>query len=304
MTDHFIQRRKPARDLLAPFAERVETDENAYKGEVVLYYPSAIPDAAERELYSAMAQVRQGANLKGGIPRLEAAIEKYRPAEGEFYFELAEAYGKSGLTDKAIAMYEQALRRKPDFRPAVQRLEVTLGRSGRLSQAAEMLQKALATAPEDTAILGLVYAGLGKTREAVETPQKALRLDPDFPDAYNNLGGALQELGDRAGAEAAWREAVRVQPDLAEAQKNLANVLSGTGQLLAHDQRHEPSHEEEGERRALLPQADRSRDLHAVRPGPEAHGHHRLRFRPWPPRYQPASLLRRHAGRCAHHHAL
>src|SRR5439155_3052317 len=190
--DHFIQRRKPARDLLAPLAERVETDESAYKGEVVLYYPPAIPDGAERELYLAMAQVRQGANLKGGIPRLEAAIEKYRPAEGEFYFELAEAYGKSGLTDKAIGMYEQALRRKPDFRPAVQRLGVTLGGFGRLAQAAEMLQKALATAPEDVAMLndlGLVYAGLGKRREAVETLQKALRLDPDFPDAYNNLGG-------------------------------------------------------------------------------------------------------------------
>src|SRR5439155_655056 len=95
------------------------------------------------EHYRSVCQGCHGAGL-------EAAIEKYRPAEGEFYFELAEAYGKSGLTDKAIAMYEQALRRKPDFRPAVQRLGVMLGRSGRLSQAAEMLQKALATAPEDT----------------------------------------------------------------------------------------------------------------------------------------------------------
>ena len=234
MTDHFIQRRKPARNLLAPLAERVETEENSYKGEVVLYYPPAIPDEAQRELYLAMAQVRQGANLKGGIPRLEAAIEKYRPAEGEFYFELAEAYGKSGLAVKAIAMYEQALRHKPDFRPAVQRLGAALGRSGRLPQAAETLEKALAAAPEDAALLndlGLAYAGLGRTREAVETLRKALRFDPDFPDAYNNLGGALQELGDRAGAEAAYREAIRVQPDLAEARKNLANLLSSAGRF-------------------------------------------------------------------------
>ena len=80
----------------------------------------------------AMAQVRQEANLKEGIPRLEAAIEKYRPSKAEFYFELAEAYGKSGLTDKVIALYRQTLSRKPEFRPAVQRLAATLGRAGRL----------------------------------------------------------------------------------------------------------------------------------------------------------------------------
>jgi predicted CXXCH cytochrome family protein len=42
MTDHYIQRRKPARDLLAPMAERRETDASAYHGEVVLYYPLSL----------------------------------------------------------------------------------------------------------------------------------------------------------------------------------------------------------------------------------------------------------------------
>src|SRR5258708_4089223 len=37
MTDHYIQRRKPAGDLLAPIAERRETDDTGYRGEVVLY---------------------------------------------------------------------------------------------------------------------------------------------------------------------------------------------------------------------------------------------------------------------------
>src|SRR6185295_3884427 len=43
MTDHYIQRRKPARDLLAPIVERHDTDATAYRGEVVLYYPSQPP---------------------------------------------------------------------------------------------------------------------------------------------------------------------------------------------------------------------------------------------------------------------
>src|SRR5437870_4941315 len=54
MTDHYIQRRQPPRDLLAPISERRETEENSYRGEVVLYYPRTLgnePDNPDRDLY-------------------------------------------------------------------------------------------------------------------------------------------------------------------------------------------------------------------------------------------------------------
>ncbi len=232
MTDHYIQRRKPARDLLAPLAEKIETDENSYRGPVALYYPPALQDSAQQELYLAVAQVRQGANLKEGTSQLEGAIQKYLPAAAEFYFELAEAYRKSGKPEKAIDMFEQAIRRKPDFWPAVQGLGATLARSGRLPQAKETLLKASAMMPENAAVLndlGLVYIGTGETREAVDVLQKASRIDPDYPDTFNNLGGALLRLGDRAGAEAAFRTALQAQPDFAEAHRNLASLLAGGG---------------------------------------------------------------------------
>lgn len=230
MTDHYIQRRKPARDLLAPLAEKMETDDNSYRGPVDLYYPPNLQDGAQQELYLAVAQVRQNANLAEGTARLEAAIQKYHPAEAEFYFELAEAYRKSGKPEKAIDMFEQAIRRKPDFWPAVHGLGSAQVRSGHLPQAKETLLKAVTMMPEDASVLndlGLVYLGAGETREAVDVLQKASRIDPDYSDAYNNLGGALLRLGDRAGAEAAYRTAIQVQPDFAEAHRNLANLLAG-----------------------------------------------------------------------------
>ena len=231
MTDHYIQRRKPARDLLAPIAETIETDESAYRGAVELYYPSKLQDGAQQELYLAVAQVRQGANLINGTSRLEAAIEKYHPAEAEFYFELAEAYRKSGKPEQASAMFEQTLRRKPNFLPAMRGLGTTLAKSGRLQQASQTLLKALQAMPEDASLLndlGLVYIGLGKTQESVDVLRKASGIDPDYPDTYNNLGGALSRLGDRAGAEAAYRTAIQEQPDFPEAHKNLADLLAGT----------------------------------------------------------------------------
>ena len=230
MTDHYIQRRKLARNLLAPLAEKMETDDNSYRGRVDLYYPPSLQDGAQQELYLAVAQVRQGANLTEGTAQLEAAMQKYHPAEAEFYFELAEAYRKSGKPEKAIEMFQQTIRRKPDFWPAVQGLGATLARSGHLRQARETLLKALPMIPENASVLndlGLVYIGTGETREAVDMLQKASRIDPDYPDTYSNLGGALSRIGDRAGAEAAYRTAIQVQPDFAEAHRNLANLLVG-----------------------------------------------------------------------------
>ena len=229
MTDHYIQRRKPARDLLAPLAEKIETDDNSYRGPVDLYYPPTLQDGAQQELYLAVAQVRQNANLAEGTSRLEAAIRKYHPAEAEFYFELAEAYRKSGKPEKAINMFEQTIRRKPGFSPALHGLGATLARSGNLPKAKETLLKALALMPEDASVandLGLVYLGAGEMREAVDMLEKASRIDPEYSDAYNNLGGALLRLGDRAAAEAAYRTAIQVQPDFAEAHRNLANLLA------------------------------------------------------------------------------
>ena len=92
MTDHYIQRRRAARNLLAEIQETDALRRGDYRGEVALYYPKTLPPTAENELYLALAQVQQESNLTAGIRRLEQAIEKYRPARPDFYYELARAY--------------------------------------------------------------------------------------------------------------------------------------------------------------------------------------------------------------------
>ena len=79
MTDHFIQRVRPARDLTAPLEEAATLAASHYQGEVALYYPPALPPTPETELYLALAQVQQGSNLAAGIPRLQKAIEGHAP---------------------------------------------------------------------------------------------------------------------------------------------------------------------------------------------------------------------------------
>ncbi|HMD49571.1 MAG TPA: hypothetical protein VKG79_10755, partial [Bryobacteraceae bacterium] len=90
MTDHLIQRRKPAGDLLAEKAERRQTDATAYRGAVEFYYPKVSRRESDA-LYFAIAQVSQNSNLKDGIGRLAAAVQKYRPERAEYYLQLADA---------------------------------------------------------------------------------------------------------------------------------------------------------------------------------------------------------------------
>jgi tetratricopeptide (TPR) repeat protein len=229
-TDHYIQRRKPDGDLLAELEERHETGDNAYRGEVVLYYPPKPPP--DGELYVALAQVVEKSNLAGGIRRLAAAIERYAPERVEFAYQLAEAWRNSRQPAKALPLYREVARRNPKFVPGLEGLGSALRRGGQSVEAIDVLRQATAVEPGNAPAwheLGLAYRAEGKMPEAMAALEKAVALDPDLPEAHNNLGIVCLARGDRSRAEAAFREAIRLQPDYADAQDNLANLLSGAG---------------------------------------------------------------------------
>jgi predicted CXXCH cytochrome family protein len=239
-TDHYIQRLRPAGDLLAERAERHETGDQAYRGEVVLYYPERLLAARDNDLYLALAQVVEKSNLTGGIKRLAGAIERDAPERAEFYFGLAEAWRSNGQSSgqnsgqlaKALPLYREAVRRNPKFAFGLQKLGSVLRRSGQHAESAEALRRAAVIAPNDASIwheLGLTYRAQGKMADAIAALQKAVALDPDMPEPHSNLGIVLLAGAERVRAEAAFREAIRIQPDYVDAHNNLGNLLSGTG---------------------------------------------------------------------------
>jgi hypothetical protein len=83
-------------------------------------YPSHV--LPQDEPYVAVAQVRESANLAGGILRLEKLLLSSRPKEPGFHYELAEAMRNAGRPRQAIAYYEQALERSREFTPALRGL--------------------------------------------------------------------------------------------------------------------------------------------------------------------------------------
>ena len=214
MTDHLIQRRPPAGNLLADLPERHETDATAYHGEVVVYYPNPLLPERDRALYTAVAQRRTA--------QLEAAIGQWRPKRAEFYLELGDAWRDQGQFAKAVGPYEHALALKPASPLVMRRLAGALRDSGQTTRASEVLRQASSAAPEDAQ----VWYDLGLLNSDLAALQKAAELDPDLAEAQNTLGAVLAETGTTDRAEVALRAALRIRPAYGDAHANLANLLA------------------------------------------------------------------------------
>ena len=236
MTDHLIQRRKPAGDLLAEKAERRQTDATAYRGAVEFYYPKVSRRESDA-LYFAIAQVSQNSNLKDGIGRLAAAVQKYRPERAEYYLQLADALSNAGRPADALPVYEEAIRHEPESVAALERLAICYSSLKQYARAEAVVEHALKLAPaaELWVQLGIARAGPGNVKEAIAAFEKAAELDPEMAEAYNSAGAMEFESGDAVRGEAALRTAIRAQPNYAPAHDNLGNLLAETGRFAEAD---------------------------------------------------------------------
>lgn len=237
VTDHYIQRRKPAGDLLAEIPERHETGNLAYRGEVLPYYPTVLPPAPANELDLAVAQVIEKSNLGPGMARLAAAIARHAPSGPEYPLHLAEAFEANGQLAKALPIYQDVVRRHPKFAPALAKLGSALRRARRYPEAVAQLRRATIAAPEVALTwheLGLAYRGQGKTPEAMAAMERAIGLDRDFAEAFNNLGVIYVAGREPARAESAFRQAIRIQPESADAHGNLASLLTDFAEARHH----------------------------------------------------------------------
>jgi predicted CXXCH cytochrome family protein len=229
VTDHLIQRNKPAGDLLADIAERHEDAATSYRGEVAPYYPDHPQDSIEGRYYLALAQVRDGANLEKGLPAFEKALEALHSQRPEPYLEFAQALRAAGERSRALMAFQDSLRRDATYVPVLLEYAAALKDAGQPAQAVAIAKRATASAPADPRAwntLGQAQLDLVDFRGARLSFKQALTLDPEMPEAHNGTGIALATIGDPAAGEAEFREAVRVLPNYGEAHGNLANLLA------------------------------------------------------------------------------
>jgi cytochrome c-type biogenesis protein CcmH/NrfG len=232
MTDHYIQAKIPTRDLLADLPETHETDQTAYHGEVIPYYPNPLPESGESRLYTAVAQVANGSNLIAGVRQLATEIDRRKPGQAEFYFVLGEAWRDANIPAAAVSAYEDAARRDPGSGWIVKRLADALRASGKAADALSAMNRAARLWPDDARIqysLGALSLAAGDNTAAVTALKESVRLNPYLPYAHQSLGRAFLDSGNLHAAENEFRAELRIQPDLASAHLDLGRALSKLG---------------------------------------------------------------------------
>lgn len=235
MTDHWIQRRLPARTLLAALNE----DHRPYRGEVVRYLSglasgASAEAAAAGELYWAIAQVKEKSNLQAGLAKLGAAVEQQKPTSPEPWVELALAQMEMGDLEAA----KQGLRRALELDPELVLARYNLGRTcqllGQLDQAVANYHAVLQHDSDHSEAhnnLGLILQSQRRLDVAAQHFQKALVRNPLFADAYNNLGNAFAEEGRWDEALLQFQRALQIEPASADAHNNFGKVYGARGDL-------------------------------------------------------------------------
>ena len=157
--------------------------------------------------------------------------------------------GQRALIEAAVAIYREAVRRRPEDPQSHVTLGIALAEQGHIGEAIAEYRRALQLGQAETGArlylravqlghatgihfyLAATLGRDGRVDDAIAEYREAIRLQPDSVHAWSSLGVLLCEVKHDAGAAAeAFRQAIQLDPENAPAHYNLANALEAKGQ--------------------------------------------------------------------------
>jgi tetratricopeptide (TPR) repeat protein len=161
------------------------------------------------------------------------AAENYRQAirldpynAADAHYALGLVYRDWGRPDDEIQAYKQAIKLKPDYVSAWERLGSRYLRSKKYPEAIETFKQLVALKPGDANVpnnMGEAYLEMNLMTDAVAAFRQAIQLKPDLGKAYYNLGRSLLSMGNRDGAVQQYNILQNLDQDWAEKLNNLIN---------------------------------------------------------------------------------
>jgi tetratricopeptide (TPR) repeat protein len=139
-----------------------------------------------------------------------------------------------GHAAAALAFYDRALRLKPDYAVAWFNRGCLLLEHNNYQAALESFDRACALTPDDANVYcnrGAALLSLGRMSEAADDQRRALALKPDMHKAALNLGNALMRLGRYADARDAYRTSIALRHDYAHGIAGLGIALKELGRF-------------------------------------------------------------------------
>jgi tetratricopeptide (TPR) repeat protein len=156
--------------------------------------------------------------------RQSIRLDPYNAADAQYALGLV--YRDWGRADDEIQAYKQAIRLRPDYMSAYERLGARYLKSKKYVEAIELYKQLAALKPGDPSppnSMGEAYLELGRLPEAAESFRQAIRLKPDFGRAYYNLGKCFLAMGNRDAALEQYNILQNLDQDWAERLNNLIN---------------------------------------------------------------------------------
>jgi tetratricopeptide (TPR) repeat protein len=139
---------------------------------------------------------------------------------------------EEGEYERAVALYQDAVKKNPDDAEAWSNLGQVLVRLGRTADAIPNFERAISILPGRWAYhfnLARAYGLLNRWDEAVASYREAERLYPNDYAVSFNLGLALRKTGDHAGAIEEFKKAIALDPQDPTFHLSLATSYEAIG---------------------------------------------------------------------------
>jgi Tfp pilus assembly protein PilF len=170
----------------------------------------------------------------------DEAVERFlKKHEGDSNLKEAVSYYKLGLISEnekkledAMKEYDKALKKFPDFAPALLRSATVQSAIGKFKEALKNFLRAGDADPKFCLAFfhqGILFKKRKKRDDALESYRKCVALDPDNAAAHNNMGLIHIDNRDFENAEREFSEVLRIFPNHPTGLRNLELARKGRG---------------------------------------------------------------------------
>ncbi len=174
-------------------------------------------------------------HYEGEVPRaLHYSIEAVEadPGNVRYLYNAATRYMVAGKHEDAVKMYENVIRRKPDYLDARLNLGTIYMNMGMTREAMNEFIRAVRIDSASAAAcckLAGVYEKDGQSGKAIELYARAIELDPGNSEIYMNLAMLRLSAGQRSEAGRLFERAIDADPLYAPAYYNLGKMCEQEG---------------------------------------------------------------------------
>jgi tetratricopeptide (TPR) repeat protein len=164
-------------------------------------------------------------------------------SQARVYLEQGKEFYRDDRDEKALEVFQQAVKLDPDLPEGYFRLGLTFDALGQKQEAEDAYKKAiekykkhLEKNSEDAEAhynLGQAYAGLSLYSEAVREYRQATKLRSDDSDMFYDLGEALTKLAQYDEAANAFSKSLEIDPNNYRAEDALEEAREGVKRIRA-----------------------------------------------------------------------